>query len=407
MPVTVFYSWQSDTDPKANRNFIEAAFKRAIRKINADAELVSAARDELQFDKDTVGLPGTPAIVDAIFDKIDRCAVFVPDVTFVATTKKGRPTPNANVMIEYGWALKSRGHHRIVPVMNEAFGRATETDIPFNMRHRTWPIRYNYDGAAAPAEERTKLVDQLAAAIRTVVESAPIEAAPGPNLEETPSTYERSVFFDSGEILVPDGEDGDPSLSVPERGPKMFLRLLPTQPTRKLSVYDTYALLAPHGARLEPLRLARVSGGGPCSRNKRGALVYGGSTPHHIEGMTQLLKNRELWGISCELSERILPSVAYEDAFVRALASYFKFAKEKLQLELPLKVRVGFTGIGGFRMAVRGGVAGETVEPDIVGEIAVEDWNMPPKEILLPFFKQVWEAFGLERQDQAGARSPR
>ena len=179
----------------------------------------------------------------------------------------------------------------------------------------------------------------------------------------------------------------------------MFLRLLPTQPTRKLSVYDTYAMLAPTGAGLEPLRLARVSGGGLCSRNKRGALVYGGSRPHDIKGMTQLLRNRELWGISCELPERILPSVAYEYAFVRALASYLKFAKETLQLELPLKVRVGFTGIEGFRMAVRGGVAGETVEPDIVGEIVVEDWITPPKEILLPFFKQVWEAFGLERPD--------
>ena len=338
MPATVFYSWQSDTDPKANRNFIEEALKRAIRKINADAELVAAAREELQFDKDTVGLPGTPAIVDAIFEKIERCAIFVPDVTFVATTKVGRPTPNANVMIEYGWALKSRGHDRIVSVMNEACGQATETDIPFNIRHRTWPIRYNYDGAAAPAEERKKLVDQLAAAIRTVLQGAPIEPASEPNVDETPSTYERSVFFDPGEILVPDGEDGDPSPSVPKRGPKMFLRLLPTQPTRKLSVYDTYAMLAPTGAGLEPLRLARVSGGGPCSRNKRGALVYGGSRPHDIEGMTQLLRNRELWGISCELPERILPSVAYEDAFVRALASYLAFAKEKLQLELPLKV---------------------------------------------------------------------
>jgi hypothetical protein len=188
----------------------------------------------------------------------------------------------------------------------------------------------------------------------------------------------------------------------------MFLRLLPTQPAGKLSVYETSALLAPTGAGLEPLRMARVHGGGPCSRNKHGALVYGGSRRHDIEGMTQLLRNRELWGISCELPEGILPSLAYEDAFVRALANYLRFAKEKLELELPLKVRAGFTGIEGFRMAVQHNrLAGETVEPDIVGEIVVEDWNTPPKEILLPFFKQVWEAFGLERPDQAGARSPR
>jgi hypothetical protein len=32
----------------------------------------------------------------------------------------GEPIPNPNVLIEYGWALKSLGYKRIVAVMNEA-----------------------------------------------------------------------------------------------------------------------------------------------------------------------------------------------------------------------------------------------------------------------------------------------
>ena len=67
------------------------------------------------------------------------------------------------------------------------------------------------------------------------------------------------------------------------------------------------------------------------------------------------------------------------------------------------RVRAGFTGIEGFRMAVQHNrAAGETVEPDIEREVVAEDWNTPPKEILQPFFEQVWEAFGLERPDSLG-----
>jgi hypothetical protein len=140
MALTVFYSWQSDTLSKVNRNFIEDALTRALKKTAAEAEVIPAARgQELKLDKDTAGRPGTPPIVETIFSKIGQCAVFVPDLTFVAKTASGRPTPNANVLIEYGWALKSRTDQRIVPVMNDAFGKPSETTLPFNMRHLRWP----------------------------------------------------------------------------------------------------------------------------------------------------------------------------------------------------------------------------------------------------------------------------
>lgn len=40
MTVTVFYSWQSDTPARVNRNFIEDALKRALKKIAAEAEVI-------------------------------------------------------------------------------------------------------------------------------------------------------------------------------------------------------------------------------------------------------------------------------------------------------------------------------------------------------------------------------
>jgi hypothetical protein len=116
---TVFFCWQADTPTREGRNFIERALKAAIFRISSDTELEEAIRD-VSLDRDTKGVAGSPPIVDTIFRKIDEAAVFVPDLTFIAKRPDGRPTPNPNVLIEYGWAPKSRGHSRMVPIMNAA-----------------------------------------------------------------------------------------------------------------------------------------------------------------------------------------------------------------------------------------------------------------------------------------------
>jgi hypothetical protein len=56
-----------------------------------------------------------------IFRKIDECAVFVPDLSFVARTDQGKAVPNPNVSIELGHALGAHGGNRIVALFNEAF----------------------------------------------------------------------------------------------------------------------------------------------------------------------------------------------------------------------------------------------------------------------------------------------
>ena len=206
MTLTVFYSWQTDSPGKVNRNFIEDSLKRALKKLKADADLVNAMRDEeLALDKDTKDLPGMQPIVEAIFAKIDQCAVFVPDLTFVARTPEGRSVPNPNVLIEFGWALKSVGHARIVAVMNTAFGAPSWESLPFNMRHLSWPLTYTLaEGAetAQRADVRGELVDDLVERIRAVLGSVPAKpSAPVPVFEETKSTYDKAVFFDKGERL--------------------------------------------------------------------------------------------------------------------------------------------------------------------------------------------------------------
>src|SRR5207302_8308720 len=113
---------------------IERALERAASRTGDDTSVEEAIRD-LSIDRDTKDVPGSPPIVDTIFQKIDKAAVFVPDLTFVGHRLDGRPTPNPNVLIEYGWALKSLGHARIVPVMNTAFGQPSADTMPFNLHH--------------------------------------------------------------------------------------------------------------------------------------------------------------------------------------------------------------------------------------------------------------------------------
>ena len=95
------------TAKREGRISSERALERAVGKIGEDTKLEEAVRD-LEVDCDTKGVPGSPPIVDTIFRKIDAATVFVPDLTFVGTRPDGRPSPpNPNVLIEYGWALKS------------------------------------------------------------------------------------------------------------------------------------------------------------------------------------------------------------------------------------------------------------------------------------------------------------
>ena len=125
---TIFYSWQSDTLNKVNRNFIKDALEKAVKNLNRSMNLEEAIR----FDQDTKDIPGTPEIANTIFEKIENCEVFVPDLTIVAKTKKNRQVSNPNVLLELGYAMKSIGSKRVIAIMNEDYGTAKE-GLPFDL----------------------------------------------------------------------------------------------------------------------------------------------------------------------------------------------------------------------------------------------------------------------------------
>jgi hypothetical protein len=160
--LTVFYSWQSDTEPRTNRSFIRDALKAAI----ADLDLEDAERPEI--DQDTSGVLGAPVIAETIFSKIRVASVFVADVTLTGATSNGKKLCNSNVVLELGYALRALGDDALLNVMNTHYGPPEA--LPFDLAHRRWPLQY----ALAPDAtngERLAIKSALAAQLTPILKA--------------------------------------------------------------------------------------------------------------------------------------------------------------------------------------------------------------------------------------------
>jgi hypothetical protein len=413
MAVTIFYSWQSDLPNNVNRSFIEKALAAAIKQIGRELNVEEAARDEeIVLDKDTKGMPGSPPITDVIFNKITACGIFVADVTFVGKSVNGRPIPNPNVLIEYGWALKSLGYDRIIRVMNTFYGEPTGENLPFDMRHLRHPITYHLDDHTGDDErERTKevLAKELARAIRLVIGAGLIEERE-PKFIEIQSTTNPSTFLQPGEALgIHEGRFGaEGEVHLPETQ-RLFLRLIPTKTVPAIKS-SRNALDMVRSGGLVPLTYG--GGGISTGRNKYGAFVCSKENDI-VHQMTQLFKNRELWGIDAELIDRrrfttpfgFFPFEEFEYTFKNSLRNYLAFASNTLKLPLPLRFIAGATDVEGYRMTAPPGrhfggyekYRGAVVDQHIVYPGIIESYDIDISEALRPFFEKVWEECGLER----------
>ncbi|EPL3198968.1 hypothetical protein NLW48_000379 [Acinetobacter baumannii] len=160
----IFYSWQSDCPSNTNRNFIGNALEKAIDEIVKDDKTTIIP----VIDRDTLGVAGSPDISHAIFEKIDTASVFVCDVSIIDNTVK-RPTPNPNVLIELGYAVKTLGWNRVIMVMNTKFG--TPEMLPFDLRARRISAYAVAEGDDEKAPERKRLSKLFVAALNTIFEN--------------------------------------------------------------------------------------------------------------------------------------------------------------------------------------------------------------------------------------------
>ena len=123
----IFYSWQSDLPKKQTRNFIRECIDEAI-DLAEESETIEAERDEAT--KDTTG---SPNIVTTLFSKIDECDLFIADISlcFSSDTTESKKSPNPNVLLELGYAVKTLGWDKVICLCNTDFGK----EYPFDIAH--------------------------------------------------------------------------------------------------------------------------------------------------------------------------------------------------------------------------------------------------------------------------------
>lgn len=173
----IFYSWQSDLPNPTNRGFIQQALENVAKAIVSD----NTVDVEPVIDRDTLGVAGSPDISATIFAKIAVADIVVVDISIIGQLSGGRSTPNPNVLIELGYALKALGHERVVLVFNSAFGKIDL--LPFDLRTRRIMVYNMPEAAIDRSTERKKLESQLNSAILSALMDIPEVSETGSDSE--------------------------------------------------------------------------------------------------------------------------------------------------------------------------------------------------------------------------------
>ncbi|MFI5089768.1 MAG: hypothetical protein ACHP7P_06895 [Terriglobales bacterium] len=408
MSIRVFFSWQNDTPTREGRNLIEKALRTAVANIAKDVTVEEAVRGGLEVDKDTQGVPGSPPLFDTILTKIRQAAVFVPDFTFVTTRSSDRPTPNPNVLIEYGYALKAVGHSGIIAVMNEAYGGPGS--LPFDLAHHRFPIRYNLpDGApdAARQVEREKLAKQLETALRLIFESEEFRAKlPKP---PEPPPFPRKEPMNRHARFRPPGQPlgvGDPvaaellGLSAKEgiylsEGPAMWLRLMPTSdPGKAWLIRD----LQEKALALAPLPLMSPSTGSfGFVRGQDGGGYYPGTGGNKTPAVAYVFVTGEVWLINTwPLRSGLIP--LEEERFTKSLEDCATFL-DRLGAPRPYSWIVGIEGVQNYSLSIPSR-SDRTFGPcltDVVEKEGTYKKDDNAAELLRPFFEKIFDQCGTRR----------
>jgi len=183
MNLTIFYSWQTTTDTKYNKNFIFSCIEKAVKKIKNKPEFLKV---DFIIQEGVTNEPGSVPVASQIADtRIPNCDIFIADLTvvnhlfpkdisndiLVKLKSSIKSSPNPNVLLEYGVAYRSLGSERIIGVMNSFYGspKANSEYLPFDLRHLRFPIEYAYseDSSIEDKTDSSKiLIDELANAIK-------------------------------------------------------------------------------------------------------------------------------------------------------------------------------------------------------------------------------------------------
>lgn len=389
---TVFYSWQSDLPRRENRDLIKAALDDAVKELSADAGIEDAVR----VDQDTQDVPGNPVVVDAILEKIRTCRVFAPDLSFVAKTESDEKVSNPNVLIELGFALESVGDRKTLAIMNEFYGPATE--LPFDLGHRRWPIKYTLAPDASKEElasTRKKLKAAFVAALKVILSeprTGPLEAHE--NWTAQPVDGWGSFLADGDSAFKWDvpGADEEQIEFFWRNGAQAFFHIIPSQ---SANFRRARVLEAAHTS----FRPFSEGGDVKVAANTHGACVAdANSKTKEVYGLTQLFCTGEVWGLHrLRESPRVIPMTTVR----RLFRDHIQFALsglEAIDVALPLTITYGIEGILDWRIGSPGGASkNRCMENRIVLEETVTDYKLPDRDrTAAAVLEAIYDAAGID-----------
>ena len=409
MAFRIFYAWQSDLPRRIGKDLIQQALGDASELLNADVEIQAAVR-EIEVDHDTRNVSGSPAIAETIFGKIEQSDAFIADLSLVQSGRAERKAPNPNVLIEYGYALHALDDRRIIGVFNQAFGEPG--DLPFDIRHRRWPIRYRADeeqrsDRARLREARRDLAGELARAIRSVIADVGIAVSPEPEpVIESGSRATDQFPWADGFVR----NNNNRRMAFPE-GPSLYLRL---QPHIGAPPMDHAQTLQAASDGLQPLGYYRLDGMSS-GRSRHGAVVFTTCPDDSSRALaaSMLARNGGLHGVNCYHlglhgpkvdPEPYISATLMEEILIDGLENFLTVAEDGLRLEPPLDLSVGCERIENFQLAVDHPYSHNTWVGPILSEriderLVVDTYSRDPFGLLRPFFDRIYDEAGSRRSE--------
>lgn len=423
---TLFFSWQSDADESVGHYFLRDTLQMALSEVASDATLEEAQRT-LDLDHDTKGVPGSPKVAETIYRKIRVATLFVSDMTYVGTRSNNGRTPNPNVLIEHGVAIEALDDDRIISVMNTAFGSPEEFELPFDLRHVRWPIRYHLavdaDKATVQKVQRD-LARRLAGAISSTLGALPAPtAAPSPPFARAPQAPGQASFREHslstlGRIwsqlpLVGGATDKKVLLS---NGPAVWVRLMPGSASDKVWSPADLRRWATHGGfYLTPL----VDGGSPSyllAGDGFGTwLPASNTTPKPEDSVVEacsvafVFETGEVWAVDTfilGIHGRVFSLQYIVDRIVYALNQYAELLRV-LGFKEPFVWKAGITGALDFSVIAPqhpNAIAAGVPPPHRCnsGDIQLEgrlEVRQPVREAIRPFVDLACRRCGFSRPD--------
>lgn len=150
----IFFSWQSDN--KEAKKTLNSVLNTVVKQLKREAiaiEIIEGGGGE-----------GFISIEDAVRMKIQKCDIFIGDVTPVGkVTKKKKLLPNANVMYEMGIATESMTADRIIAVAMEKDWDVEK--MPFDFNHYSMVLFKNEtdtENLSNKIKDRIKETDKIA-----------------------------------------------------------------------------------------------------------------------------------------------------------------------------------------------------------------------------------------------------